>query len=90
MNLFKQKDPFEDKVKCNTCKHWIDKSDAQKVETTFLNLFSMENPSFEYYCPEHKRAYDEVCYVGFRRSYFKRLIVSEDGTPIGFTKIKHK
>ena len=39
-------------VKCETCKHWIDKEDAQKVKTGgWRNIF---------YCPMHNVLYGEM------------------------------
>jgi hypothetical protein len=84
----KQKDPFADKVKCEVCKHWIDKVDAQKVKKVWEGRYSTTDDLF--YCPEHKRPYDKMftslCSIGI--TYFKTMIVSEDGTPVGYKKIK--
>ena len=43
----------EEKVKCEDCKHYIDKGDAQRV---------VNNCLFQtvYYCPMHKRPYDMI------------------------------
>lgn len=42
-------------VKCETCKHWIDKEDAQKI-----NDNSLISSRQTHYCPMHKLPYDRV------------------------------
>jgi len=55
--LFKKKelkiDIHKGQVQCETCKHWIDKEDAQEVK---LNTFSAfyHHTTTHYYCPMHK------------------------------------
>ncbi len=44
-------DPFADKVKCEECKHWIDKKDASSV-----SYFSWTRET-NWYCPMHKKPY---------------------------------
>jgi hypothetical protein len=77
MKLF---DCFKDKVKCETCKHWIDKKDAQEVKNVIWNRY-------HYFCPLCKVPYDEIRYnlYDFEKGYYKiipehRERVNEDGT----------
>ena len=42
-------------VKCDKCKHYIDKADAQAILSTWLYYdFTV------YYCPMHRRLYDFI------------------------------
>ncbi len=45
--MFKKDKPKQ--VKCETCKHWIDIEDAQKVKS---------DDRSRYYCPMHQKPYD--------------------------------
>ena len=81
------KNCFEDKVKCEECKHWIDKGDAQRIEVRVLYHFD-EN-SDEFYCNMHKKKYDRKIISTSNISYFKEISVNENGEPIGYTKIKN-
>lgn len=75
-------DPFKDKVKCHECKHWIDKSDAHKVEVNSYYAVT------EYYCPMHKKPYTRKISCMYPVSYYGEVGMDEDGTPIGYTKKK--
>lgn len=90
------KDIEEDRkeiVKCNECKHLIYKEDAQAIENR-----SFGDMDDIYFCDKHNKSCDFVRdSIEHRggiddiiRKYYKELEVSEDGTPIGFTKIKNK
>jgi len=85
--MFCRKDPFEDKVKCEECKHWIDKSDAQEVANLRLVHFWPGSRTSSYYCPLHKKPYEKILSPGI---YTKKMLVDENGTPIGYKKIKTK
>ena len=66
--MFKKCDCFKDKVKCETCKHWIDKEDAQEV--VGLGSYS------RFYCPLCRVPYDEIHFpspydLGFVNHYYK-------------------
>jgi len=85
MSIFKKKckDPFEDKVKCEECKHWIDKSDGQRIE---------DSSDYLWYCPEHRKPYESVRYhYEFNMrvpSFYKKMEVDEHGEPVGYKKVK--
>lgn len=83
-------DPFADKVKCDECKHWIDKSDAQEVHV--MNSPWRDGNTLEYFCPQHKKNYTKkrVWGYGINNEYYQTMVVSEDGTPVGYEKIKEK
>lgn len=87
MSIFskKQQDPFEGKVKCIECKHYIDKMDAQvvAVEWSFVT-------DYYYYCSMHKQPYDVRSFSRFGISYYKKLEVTQTGEPVGYEKIKHE
>lgn len=76
------KNPFEGKVKCNECAHWIDETDAQKV-----SVDASYNSYVRTYCPLHRRAYSRMSVYGMSVIYFAEVSVSEDGTPIGYKKL---
>lgn len=82
----KQTDPFENKVKCEECKLYTDKSDAQKVKETNTRYYEQAEI---YYCKAHKVPYDE-CFTNRAGLcfYFKRMEVDKDGTPLGYKKLK--
>lgn len=77
-------DPFADKVKCDECKHWIDKSDAQQVSCTGLYNFIRS------YCPLHKKPYSKVTKWSHPYRYFGELEMNEEGIPIGYEPVKVK
>jgi len=89
--LFKKKelkiDIHKGQVQCETCKHWIDKEDAQEVK---LNTFSAfyHHTTTHYYCPMHKKPYDSrvSMYGGYGISYHKKIDTSikvdKNGKPI--------
>ena len=83
MSLF-HKNP--ETVKCDECKHIIEKEDAQCVITKDIYSPSYILTSSNYYCPMHKKPYSRIVdRIG--ESYYAELEVSEDGTPVGYTKI---
>ncbi len=92
MEIKEVKDPFADKVKCGTCKHWIDKVDAQEI--TVSTIFGVGFKT--YFCPMHKLPYTIARHyftggdLGGKSyiKYYVELEVSKDGTPVGYTKIK--
>lgn len=79
-------DPFKDKVKCETCRCWVDKSDAQKV--SLHNSYGLD----EYYCRSHKKPYSEFLSAGCcgrtEEEYYARVQVDKDGVPVGYKPIK--
>lgn len=75
-------DPFADKVKCETCKCFLDRRDAQQVKVYgYL-------PITEYYCQVHKKPYSEVSMNHFPFKYFALVEVDRDGIPITSKKKK--
>jgi len=78
-------DPFADKVKCNECKLWVDKSDASKVR--HLGLFG---EVVEWYCPTHKKPYTSYIVAMPSNLYYGEVRMEADGTPIGYKKIVQK
>jgi len=78
-------DPFADKVKCYECRHWIDKSDAQKVEAS--GFYDGDR----WYCQLHKKPYSRVrtyAFADLATRFFGEVEMNKDGTPIGYKKIK--
>ena len=82
------KNCFKDKVKCEECKHWIDKGDAQRIEVDLRSYF-YDNSKDEFYCNMHKKKYDRKIIYASSIFYFKEMLVNENGEPIGYTKIKN-
>lgn len=84
-------DPFKDKVKCEECKHYVDKSDAQEMKTgsklDFIGDDLRRVTEYVYYCPLHKRKYDRKSSGWCGSYYYKEMSVDENGEPIGYTKI---
>lgn len=78
-------DPFADKVKCYECKLWTDKTDASKVSG--LGMFGLIN---DWYCPTHKKPYTRIIRASPNSLYFGEVLMEEDGTPVGYQKIKPK
>lgn len=76
----------EDKVKCNECKCWLSKADAQTVE--FLSTGISFGYSYHYYCKSHRKPYTRLLLSSLDRIYFKEIEVDEKGEPIGYKKIK--
>lgn len=70
-----------DEVKCDTCKHKIDRIDAQTIKFGYIT---------ETYCPEHKKPYSKIKTNDFNynRRYYAELEVDEQGVPVGYKKIK--
>ena len=56
---FRKKEEKKKQVKCETCKHYVDKEDAQEIEV-FNHVCGKEK---EYYCPLHIVKYDFVEYT---------------------------
>lgn len=76
-------DFFVDKVKCDTCKHWIDKEDAQNVWHYGAYIIGRID---NWYCPEHKKPYTHYFFGNPTSLYFGEVSMSEDGTPTGYIK----
>ena len=88
----KKTDPFENKVKCEECRLYTDKSDAQKIKKTrtYSHPFGAYSKTKEiYYCKSHNVPYDE-CFGDATDTlfYFKHMEVDKDGTPVGYKKLK--
>lgn len=59
-------------MRCKECKHLIYKEDAQEVEVMFsYSFFPYRDTAYKYYCPEHKKPYDIVKYIGQSKTYYK-------------------
>ena len=62
MSIFSKKpiekcpDPFANKVKCETCKCWLDRDDASRVK---IFLDGHYDYRVYFYCPIHKKPYNE-------------------------------
>lgn len=74
---------FENKVKCQTCKAWLDKEDAQEVNVVVNWNLQLEY-SNEYYCPIHKKKYEKKNYDPYTEctKYYKQVEVDEKGNVI--------
>lgn len=75
-------DPFKDKVKCEECKHYIDKSDASSVKS--VDMFGVNT---DWYCPMHKKPYSSYISATPENLYYGEIRMKEDGTPVGYKKI---
>lgn len=73
----KNPDPFADKVKCSECRHWVDRSDAQRISHSAYG-YSFD----EFYCPTHKKPYSRSSSTGMGWRYFGEIEMTEDGKPI--------
>lgn len=97
MRIFNEKeececpDPFKDKVKCDECRCWIDKKDAQKVEYYNDGYCGGFYPYHEFfYCQSHKKPYSKkkLINTGTRGTseqkvmYFGEVEMDENGNPI--------
>lgn len=80
-------DFFEDKVKCDECKHWIDKYDASSVDAGYNMWLGL---TILWYCPMHKKPYSRFISAQPENLYFGEVQMDKDGTPIGYEKIKEK
>lgn len=78
-------DPFKNKVKCEECKHYVDKSDAFSVK-----IWSDFGETIMWYCPMHKKPYTSYIHAYPTYLYFGEVSMSEDGTPVGYKKIAEK
>lgn len=56
-------------VKCDECKHYVDREDAQTVEV--LTMFRREQWTF---CPMHKREYDRVDSRDGKKARYMRFV----------------
>lgn len=83
------KDQFADKVKCEDCKHWVDKSECQEVENEHrdFDFYANGKRDYFYYCPMHKKPYDSIYKIVTIWNYYKKMEVDENGEPIGYQKI---
>lgn len=74
-----------DHLPCDECKHLVERKDLQEV--IFQKIYT--GRSELYFCPEHKKPYDEVNDRGLRKIYYtnRKIEVSENGTPLGYQKI---
>lgn len=76
--------PFEDKVKCNNCRCWIDKFDAQVIPVE-LKAFSIYGNSFydNHYCRKCKVPYKRKFILKTESetitTYYKEFEVDESG-----------
>lgn len=75
-------DPFEDKVKCEECKCWLDIEDSQAIRANYGQV---------YYCGVHRKSYSRIVSDNpFRTNnrYFREIECDKDGNPIGYKKEK--
>ena len=85
--MFWKKSKEPTRVKCDECKHLIERDDAQKVALAAENPYYMrsivyENPyaytpffkSDIYFCPEHKVKYDKMYkYTNEKKNSFYKI-----------------
>lgn len=82
--MLKCSDPFKDRVKCQECKHWIDRSDASIVKT--VSSWGIHE---YWYCPMHKKSYNSFFSGHPKNIYFGEVQMEEDGTPVGYIRKKN-
>ena len=74
-------DQFADKVKCDDCRCWMDKSDAKRLEVSADWLVYDE-----YYCQAHKKPYSRTKRYYLKDTaiwkFFAEVEVNESGVPI--------
>jgi len=88
--FLKPMDIIEPQTKCETCGAYIDK--INKVNIWDINKVNIWDGVLElttYYCGTCKKPYTKkhVLYYGADK-YFGEVEMSEDGTPVGYKKIK--
>ena len=80
-------DCFADKVECNDCLCYLNKTSAQKVE-----VLCYGGSFFHYYCRTHRKPYNVKVVpppgVDIPTRYEGIINMTEDGTPVGYKKIK--
>jgi hypothetical protein len=67
---------------CSTCGCYIEETRAQKVECARLL-----QTVYLYYCVEHRKPYGRM--QTWDGKFFATIEVDEDGTPIGYKKVKN-
>ena len=72
-----------EEVHCVECGVRLLKSKAQRVVGS-----SWSGSGDNYYCEAHKKPYESFTFFSSKHMFFKEIEVTEDGTPIGYTKIK--
>jgi hypothetical protein len=91
--MFNKKDIEPEKQKltasCAKCKHLVLKTDMKSVEVRGLSFSGMIYEDV-LYCPEHKPNFDSVYNSFGNSSYYKNMIVDENGCPIGYIKVAPK
>jgi hypothetical protein len=71
---------------CRTCGAKIDK--INPVFNRYIGFISYFNRT-DYYCHTDKKPYSEIIInINGERFFSKEVIVEEDGTPVGYKKIK--
>jgi len=79
----KEKDPFENKVKCYKCYCWLDKRNAQEVPVHTRLFFGYEQGTSRYFCGAHRVPYLKARYDhGGSVGYFDEVEVDEKGNPV--------
>ena len=68
-------------VACETCGHIVLESSA--------NFVSVHGGKW-WYCHAHRKAYDEYVLGTQYNYYYRRMRVTNDGTPFGYTPIAEK
>jgi len=84
---------INNQVKCETCKHKVDREDAQEVILTKVNSFADEE-KYIYYCQLHtkpykrKESFSSWALEGESGRYFKEVEVNQDGIPLELVKCR--
>jgi hypothetical protein len=84
---------FSRKVPCEDCRHIVKKEDASKVLVTIWQGKKYEETFYLYYCPEHRKPYEEIrneCSFGVGVAYISTFEVSPNGVPYGYKPIPNK
>lgn len=74
----------EDYVTCSTCGVVVEKKSAQNILCEGWVVVT------SWYCDTHKKPYDRI-YVGRGgATYYKNMVVGQDGVPIGYKKLPNQ
>jgi hypothetical protein len=84
----KKEDTGEETVPCAECGVMVCKEKAYEYKVEMRGVWALGD-TYVYSCDRHKKPYDLLMLFSNKPcKYFKSFEVSEDGTPIGYKKIK--
>jgi hypothetical protein len=72
-------------VKCEECRCWLDKSDAQEIKTTAITIGENYIHAIDYRCNAHRTPYSSVLIyprTDLEPRYYGEVEMTKDGKPI--------